>query len=220
MVVIGKNIFQLCRRDFIRKRCATNIPMFRYFGSRRLSTILGTNLSSTQSDHCHGKSFLPCNLALVGALCLFFSEFKSPEHTFCDAKDTSGDEEHDEEEPIAWGRGDKSLKQIMDEHHYEGKDNWPWVWCHRNENGPLYVFSGVDKDTLWKCQQIAAASPNNNLLLIASQQHIEQYGATVEDFYKCRCGVHPGPIAELDLCNKILMLEDERVVEFDHLQIV
>lgn len=129
------------------------------------------------------------------------------------------DSSNEEKGESAWGRGEKSLKQIVEE-HYDGKDNWPWVWCHRNENGPLYVFSGVDKDTLWRCQQVAAASPNHNLLLIATKEQIEKSGASVADFYRCRCGIHPGPIAELDLCNKIFMLADERVVEFDHLNIV
>lgn len=169
-----------------------------------------------QEGGCVFHSLLFGSLSAATALHLFFQENDQNMSTLCEG---IPDEDEDEDESATWGRGEKSLKQIMDE-HYDGKENWPWVWCHRNENGPLYVFSGVDKDTLWKCQQVADASSNNNLLLIATQEQIERHGATKEDFYKCRCGIHPGPVAELDLCNNILMLEDERVVEFDNLQTV
>ena len=83
-----------------------------------------------------------------------------------------------------------------------------------------YVFVGVDRETLWKCQQVAAANVNHNLLLIATDEQIRDAGFTEHDFEKCRCGIHPGPVAELDLCHKICMLQDERVVAFDQLTIV
>ena len=113
-----------------------------------------------------------------------------------------------------------SLKEILNRHEQGLDQDWPWVWCQRNPNGPLYVFVGVDRETLGKCQQVAAANVNHNLLLIATDEQIRDAGFTEHDFEKCRCGIHPGPVAELDLCHKICMLEDERVVAFDQLTIV
>lgn len=181
------------------------------------------SLIRRQKSRKDGPTFRSISLGTISAVTawhVMFQKHNTTASTLCqEAKNGISDDEDKDKSSVTWGRGDKSLKQIMDEHR-DGKENWPWVWCHRNENGPLYVFSGVNKDTLCKCQQVAAANSNYNLLLIATQEEIERHGFTEKDFYKCRCGVHPGPIAELDLCNDILMLEDERIVEFDNLEIV
>lgn len=206
-----------CRAD---GRASLSTSLFRpFWATKGASTyahcVMVQKPTGVSSGH-HNQMFAAL---LASSVAVYLSaEEKYSVSVLCDKAPENTGDVTDDDGP-QWGRGDKTLKQILDE-HYEGKDNWPWVWCHRNQNGPLYVFSGVDKDTLWKCQQVAAANPNHNLLLIATQEQIAQVGATVEDFFKCRCGIHPGPIAELDLCNKIFMLEDERVVEFDHLQIV
>jgi hypothetical protein len=95
----------------------------------------------------------------------------------------------------------------------------PWLWTQRNEDGPHYVFVGVTKDTLSKCQQISSASPQHNILLIADESEIVKY-ATADDFYKARCAIHDAKPIEIDWENKILLLGDERLVEFDELVIV
>ena len=145
---------------------------------------------------------------------------KLPKAAFASDTDNDHPDLKDDDDPSTWGRGDLSLKEILNRHEQGLDQDWPWVWCQRNPNGPLYVFVGVDRETLGKCQQVAAAHVNHNLLLIATDQQIRDAGCTEHDFEKCRCGIHPGPVAELDLCHKICMLEDERVVAFDQLTIV
>lgn len=219
MIARSRLVSVYCRRaaglgSIRRSKNGSSNPLFQQ------SFSSGPNCNGRWTTKNQHRS-LPFLAAGIGATTLMFllsvNHRSTARIAFCETNDSDND--NDDEECTAWGRGEKSLKQILDE-HYQGKDNWPWVWCHRNENGPLFVFSGVDKDTLGKCQQVASASPNNNLLLIATREEIETSGASREEFYKCRCGIHPGPIAELDLCNKIFMLQDERVVEFDYLQIV
>jgi hypothetical protein len=113
---------------------------------------------------------------------------------------------------------EKSLKELVDAHK-AGIEGWPWLWTQRNPDGPHYVFVGVTKDTLSKCQHIAQASPQHNILLIADESEIEKY-TTAEDFYKARCAIHDAKPIEIDWGNKILLLGDERLVEFDELVIV
>jgi hypothetical protein len=113
---------------------------------------------------------------------------------------------------------EKSLKELVDAHK-AGIEGWPWLWTQRNPDGPHFVFVGVTKDTLSRCQQIAQASPQHNLLLIADESEIEKY-FTVDDFYRARCGIHDAKPIEIDWENKILLLRDERLLEFDELVIV
>ena len=113
---------------------------------------------------------------------------------------------------------EKSLKELVDAHK-AGIEGWPWLWTQRNPDGPHYVFVGVAKDTLLKCQQISSASPQHNILLIADESEIVKF-ATADDFYKARCAIHDAKPIEIDWENKILLLGDERLVEFDELVIV
>jgi hypothetical protein len=113
---------------------------------------------------------------------------------------------------------EKSLKEMVDAHK-AGIEGWPWLWTQRNSDGPHYVFVGVTKDTLLKCQQISSACPQHNILLIADESEIDKY-ATADDFYKARCAIHDAKPIEIDWKNKILLLGDERLVEFDELVIV
>jgi hypothetical protein len=112
----------------------------------------------------------------------------------------------------------KSLKELVDDGK-AGIESWPWLWTQRNPDGPHYIFVGVTKDTLSKCQQISQASPQHNILLLADESEIEKY-TTVEAFYKARCAIHDAKPIQIDWENKILLLGDERLVEFDELVIV
>jgi hypothetical protein len=115
----------------------------------------------------------------------------------------------------------------------DGEETWPWVWTWRNENGPHHVFVGVDGQTLDRCRRVAAASPQNNLTLIlppehplllpAADVHRREGGdkggkcggegsVQLADFYACRCAVVESRPAQIDFAEKVLMLEDERII--------
>jgi hypothetical protein len=113
---------------------------------------------------------------------------------------------------------EKSLKELVDDGK-AGIEGWPWLWTQRNPDGPHFIFVGVTKDTLSRCQQISEASPQHNILLLADESEILKF-ATAEAFYKARCAIHDAKPIDIDWENKILLLRDERLVEFDELVIV
>ena len=93
------------------------------------------------------------------------------------------------------------------------------MWCVHNENGPNHVFIGVDESTLLRGKALAKNAQNNLTLVIKDIQDLEKYGYTVSDFYHQRFAVHISNPKEMDFQNKILMLEDERIVCYDRLYI-
>ena len=114
----------------------------------------------------------------------------------------------------------------------DGEETWPWVWTWKNENGPHHVFVGVDGHTLEQCRRVADASPQNNLTLILpprhpllladeASRHESDYefgdrgnnaGVSLADFYACRCAVVESRPAQIDFAEKVLMLDDERII--------
>ena len=97
-----------------------------------------------------------------------------------------------------------------------GADSWPWVWCWRNENGPLYVFVGCNAQTIERIEQLARENPNRNFVLVCPEREAARH-ADLARFHRCRVGIVESPVVELDLENRICMLRDERVLEFDEL---
>ena len=113
-------------------------------------------------------------------------------------------------------RGD--LKMLVNE-FAKGKNVWPWVWTHRNENGPHFVFVGSNKDSDEKIKMLAKQSPQNNLLVVATTK--DSLSKPLSFYYENRCGVIENVEVELiDSTEKILMLDDERIICFDELNIV
>ncbi|GMH85235.1 hypothetical protein TrVE_jg5415 [Triparma verrucosa] len=107
-----------------------------------------------------------------------------------------------------------------------GSDVWPWIWCHRNANGPHHVFvlSSTDLNTeqakalLQQIERLAKSSPNNNIVVIVDNESklASAPGSPGLDwFYKNRCGLVEGRVKLFDADSKILMLDDERVIAFD-----
>jgi hypothetical protein len=97
----------------------------------------------------------------------------------------------------------------------DGQESWPWVWCWHNPVGPHHVFIGVSPHTLELTRKISNEHRNNNLTIIVnSMKDFEGYGK-VEDYYKNRCAVIESPVAQMDTKDKVLMLEDERIICFD-----
>ncbi|CAJ1945450.1 unnamed protein product [Cylindrotheca closterium] len=105
----------------------------------------------------------------------------------------------------------------------ENLDVWPWIWTHPNsDNGPHYVFLGMDAKTIGRIQEIRSQSPNHNLLVIASREVLEQAakeaGVPFGVYHDCHCGmVTDAELQLLHVKSKILMLDDERVIAFDYL---
>ena len=100
----------------------------------------------------------------------------------------------------------------------DGTETWPWIWTWHNKDGPHAIYIGVDQQTLKSCQQFADESPQHNLTLVASMEQIEAQGLTEADFYKSRCAIIDSAPKQIDMENRILMLEDERLICYDVLQ--
>ena len=102
----------------------------------------------------------------------------------------------------------------------DGEETWPWVWTWHNPNGPHFVYVGVDAHTLEYARLAAAASPQNNLtLVVSSMQDIEEAGLSAADFHLQRCAIIESRPAQIDFDHKILMLEDERIICYDSLNL-
>ena len=99
------------------------------------------------------------------------------------------------------------------------EETWPWVWTWHNNNGPHYVFVGVNTETLRTCQNLAKASERNNITVVVRKlEDIPHKAKCLEnDFYTARCAVIQGHPSQIDFNSKMLMLEDERIICFDQL---
>ena len=51
------------------------------------------------------------------------------------------------------------------------------------------------------------------------EKELEEFGYNVSDFHSKRCAIHISKPDQIDFQNKILMLEDERVICYDRLYI-
>lgn len=120
------------------------------------------------------------------------------------------------------------LPTLLHKFDDDGLEVWPWIWTHPNDNGPHYVFIGktVTSTIVQRIQEIREESPQNNILIIISddestlQQAAKEAGADESVFDRCHCGIVTGANLELlNIKNKILMLDDERVITFDYLTI-
>ena len=112
------------------------------------------------------------------------------------------------------------LKKIVDRwDETDDGETWPWVWCWHNPNGPRHIFVGVDETTISKAQNIAKNPQNNLTLVIQSEQELEPFGYNLSDFHNERFAVHLSKPKQMDFDNKILMLEDERILCYDRLYI-
>jgi hypothetical protein len=110
----------------------------------------------------------------------------------------------------------------------DGLEVWPWIWTHPNEDGPHYVFLGetISSSVVLRIQELRKQSPQNNILIVISDDEsalhraAKEAGAETDIFDKCHCGIVTGVNLELlHVRNKILMLDDERVIAFDYLTI-
>ena len=86
--------------------------------------------------------------------------------------------------------------------------------CVHNENGPNHVFIGVDESTLLRGKALAKNAQNNLTLVIKDIQDLKKYGYTVSDLPPEVCCSHIESQRN-GFVNKILMLEDERIVCYD-----
>lgn len=103
--------------------------------------------------------------------------------------------------------------------HNRGLAVWPWIWTQPNDNGPHHVIVGsVSIDVLERIKRIKETIPNVNLLVITDRESVQSLPEGEESLYRYECGlVLDTPVTLSDHKNKILMLEDERVVNYTKL---
>jgi len=103
--------------------------------------------------------------------------------------------------------------------HQRGKEVWPWIWTQPNTNGPHHVFVGpISIEHLKQIKALKDTIPNCNLLVITTEESLKSLPEGEESLYQYECGlVIDTPVKLLDSENKILMLEDERVVNYTKL---
>jgi hypothetical protein len=96
----------------------------------------------------------------------------------------------------------------------EGLDVWPWIWTQPNESGPHHVFVGeIKEEQLEEIKKLKETVPNINILVISNSESVHKLG--VDRLYELECGIVLDTQIELaDLENRMIMLEDERIICF------
>ena len=122
----------------------------------------------------------------------------------------------------------EDLPVLLYKFDHDNLDVWPWIWTHPNENGPHHVFLGktINASIVQRIQELRQESPQNNILVVIAddestlEQAAKEAGTDASVFDTCHCGVVTGvKLQLLNVHNKILMLDDERVIAFDYLTI-
>ena len=101
--------------------------------------------------------------------------------------------------------------------HQNGQEVWPWIWTQPNSNGPHHVFFGpMSIEVLKQIKKLKQTIPNCNLLVITTNESLKSLPEGEQSLYRYECGlVIDTPVTLLDSENKILMLEDERVINYN-----
>ena len=99
-----------------------------------------------------------------------------------------------------------------------GKEVWPWIWTQPNEDGPHFVFVGQLSDKVLAEIRDLLQDPNNNVLIIASRQQFDVVPNKKELLDHCGV-VLDASITLLNQDERMLMLDDERVISFDRLTV-
>lgn len=107
-------------------------------------------------------------------------------------------------------------------------DTHPWVWIWRVPGARSHIFVGSSIDILREVKSEAAKAAHDNFIAISQDMnhchhhHHREMGGAVDErlFHILNCALLHGEIAELDAEHSILMLDDERIMEFDMLTIV
>jgi hypothetical protein len=96
----------------------------------------------------------------------------------------------------------------------EGLDVWPWIWTQPNESGPHHVFVGkLEEGQLEEIKQLKESTPNINILVISDSESVQKLG--IDRLYELECGiVLDTQIVLADMENRMIMLEDERIICF------
>ena len=100
----------------------------------------------------------------------------------------------------------------------EGLDVWPWIWTQPNESGPHHVFVGkIEEEQLEEIKKLKESVHNINILVISDSESV---GKIVDRLYELECGIVLDTQIELaDLENRMIMLEDERIICFTRMYI-
>jgi hypothetical protein len=103
--------------------------------------------------------------------------------------------------------------------YQEGLDVWPWIWTQPNETGPHHVFVGkIEEAQLEEIKKLKERVLNINILVISDSESVQKLG--VDRLYKLECGIVLDTQIELaDLENRMIMLEDERIICFTRMYV-
>ena len=126
------------------------------------------------------------------------------------------------------------LPVLLHKFDEENQEVWPWIWTHPNGNGPHHVFvvtaessgQSIQEKLIQRIVELRKESPQNNILIVISnpddailRQAAKEAGLEDAIDYS-HCGVVTNvDVQLLNSHHKILMLDDERVIAYDHLTI-
>ena len=105
--------------------------------------------------------------------------------------------------------------------YQDGLNVWPWIWTQHNDNGPHHVFVGtLSNEHLDQIIDLKRKVPNLNVLVITDTQSVEGLRGGISSLYELECGVVLDTKVKLtDYDNKMIMLEDERIICFTKLYV-
>jgi hypothetical protein len=107
------------------------------------------------------------------------------------------------------------LKGLVDDWLETEHESWPWIWTQPNPTGPHHCFIGASSSVLPRAREIMKADPSCNITCICATSDLEEF-APIESYYQAGCAVIEIPVRQFDTTNRILLLDDERIVCFDH----
>lgn len=93
------------------------------------------------------------------------------------------------------------------------------MWLTRNPSAPLHVIVGAGPEALQAVRHVSKTEPGSNVLVVGSRAELLR-AAPEAVWDRCGAALVEGALEELDAVHGILMLDDERVIEFTSLTIL
>ena len=115
------------------------------------------------------------------------------------------------------GHGE-GLHAIVTSSRLSRTDTWPWVWLARDQEGkggPLHVVVADGKEALETAKARQQANKHATVVVVGKRE-----GVPVAEFEGRGLAHVDGEVEELDATHAIILLDDARLIEADHIEFI